>query len=108
MPAEVASRAIRAGSRLERILASGVFAVTADIAPPASADASQIRRHAAVYRGTLHACNATDRQRALVRISSLAAAALVLQERVEPITQRVSQDRNRIGLQPDLLGPSAR
>src|SRR5207245_301660 len=107
MPAEVASRAIRAGSRLERILASGVFAVTAEIAPPASADASEIRRHAAVYRGTVDACNMTDGQRALVRISSLAAATIALQEGVEPIMQMVSRDRNRIGLQSDLLGASA-
>src|SRR5947209_4398866 len=107
MPAEVASRAIRAGSRLERILASGVFAVTAEIAPPASADASEIRRHAAVHRGTVDACNMTDGQRALVRISSLAAATIALQEGVEPIMQMVSRDRNRIGLQSDLLGASA-
>jgi len=107
MPAEVASRAIRAGSRLERILASGAFAVTAEIAPPASAEASEIRRHAAVYRGTVDACNVTDGQRALVRISSLAAATIALQEGVEPIMQMVSRDRNRIGLQSDLLGASA-
>src|SRR2546425_11169210 len=107
MPAEVASRPIRAGSRVERILAGGSFAVTAEIAPPASADASEIRRHAAVYRGTVDACNVTDGQRALVRISSLAAAAIVLQEGVEPIMQMVSRDRNRIGLQSDLLGASA-
>src|SRR5438132_251131 len=107
MPAEVASRAIRAGSRLERILASGVFAVTAEIAPPASADASEIRGHAAVYRGTVDACNMTDGQRALVRISSLAAATIALQEGVEPIMQMVSRDRNRIGLQSDILGAAA-
>src|SRR5437870_1567566 len=64
MPAEVASRTIRAGSRLERILASGEFAVTAEIAPPASVDASEIRRHASLYRGTVDACNLTDGQRA--------------------------------------------
>src|SRR5207249_6673097 len=107
MPAEVASRAIRAGSRLERILASGAFAVTAEIAPPASADASEIRRHAAIYRVTVDACNLSDGQRALVRISSLAAARIALQEGVEPIMQMVSRDRNRIGLQSDLLGASA-
>src|SRR5213080_4531962 len=107
MPAEAANRPIRAGSRLERILASGGFAVTAEIAPPASADASEIRRHAAAYRGTVDACNVTDGQRALVRISSLAAATIALQEGVEPIMQMVSRDRNRIGLQSDLLGASA-
>src|SRR5256884_7032705 len=107
MPAEVASRAIRAGSRLERILASGAFGVTAEIAPPASADGSEIRRHASLYRGTVDACNVTDGQRALVRISSMAAATIALQEGVEPIMQMVSRDRNRIGLQSDLLGAAA-
>src|SRR5207249_8225777 len=97
MPAEVTSRPIRAGTRLERILAAGSFAVTAEIAPPASADGSEIRRHAAVYRGTVDACNVTDGQRALVRISSMAAATIALQEGVEPIMQMVSRDRNRIG-----------
>src|SRR3989442_15811003 len=97
-PGGVAGGAIGAGSRLERTLASGAFAVPAEIAPPASADASEIRRHAAVYRGTVDACNVTDGQRALVRISSLAAATIALQEGVEPIMQMVSRDRNRIGL----------
>src|SRR5207245_11752463 len=101
MPAEVASRAIRAGSRLERILNSGVFAVTAGIAPPAPADASEIRRHAAVYRGTVDACDMTDGQRALGRISSLAAATIALHDGVEPIMQMVSRDGNRSGLQSD-------
>src|SRR5207245_10328360 len=104
MPAEVASRAIRAGSRLERILASGEFAVTAEIAPPASVDASEIRRHASLYRGTVDACNLTDGQRALVRISSMAAATIALQEGVEPIMQMGSRHRNRIGLQSEILG----
>jgi len=106
--AEVRSgRTIRTDSRLERVLASGVFAVTAEIAPPASADAAEIRHAAARYRGTVDACNVTDCQRALVRISSLAAAIIALQEGVEPIMQMVSRDRNRIGLQSDLLGAAA-
>src|SRR3989475_10737385 len=106
--AEVRSgRTIRTDSRLERVLASGIFAVTAEIAPPASADAAEIRHAAARYRGTVDACNVTDCQRALVRISSLAAAIIALQEGVEPIMQMVSRDRNRIGLQSDLLGAAA-
>lgn len=107
MAQEVASRTIRADSNLERILASGGFAVTAEIAPPASADASEIRRCAAQYRGFVDACNVTDGQRALVRMSSLAAAAIVLKEGLEPVMQMVSRDRNRIALQADLLGASA-
>jgi methylenetetrahydrofolate reductase (NADPH) len=92
---------------LERILASGAFAVTAEIAPPASAEGSEIREHAALYRGAIDACNVTDGTRARVRISSLAAAAIVKQEGLEPVLQMVSRDRNRIALQSDLLGAAA-
>src|SRR6266498_3118434 len=95
MAVDAGSRVMRAGSQLEKVLASGGFAVTAEIHPPASADPSSIERQAAMDRGLVDACNVTDGQRALVRISSLAAATLVL------------RDRNRIGIQSDLLGASA-
>jgi len=107
MAEAVGVRAIRSGSRLERVLASGAFAVTAEIAPPASADATEIRQNAARYRGSVDACNVTDCTRARVQISSLAAAAIVLQEGVEPVMQMVVRDRNRIALQADLLGAAA-
>jgi len=107
MAAEAGVRTMRAGSRLERILAAGEFAVTAEIEPPASGDSTAVRRQAIMYRGIADACNVTDCQRALVRISSLAAAALALQEGVEPVMQMVLRDRNRIALQADLLGASA-
>jgi len=100
-------RAMHSGSHLERVLGSGVFAVTAEIAPPASADAADIRRHAAHYRGAVDACNVTDCTRAFVRISSLAAATIAMQEGVEPVMQMVLRDRNRIALQADLLGAAA-
>ncbi len=107
MAVDAGSRVMRAGSQLEKVLASGGFAVTAEIHPPASADPSSIERQAAMYRGLVDACNVTDGQRALVRISSLAAATLVLQSGIEPIMQMVLRDRNRIGIQSDLLGASA-
>ena len=107
MAAAVGVRTIRSGSRLEQILASGAFAVTAEIAPPASADATEIRQNASRYRDAVDACNVTDCTRARVKISSLAAAAIVLQEGVEPVLQMVLRDRNRIALQADLLGAAA-
>ncbi len=100
-------RPLRAGSRLERVLASGGFAVTAEIAPPGSVDPEAIRRVASLYRGITDAANVTDCQRAHVRMSALAASALALQEGVEPIMQIVLRDRNRIALQADLLGAAA-
>src|SRR6058998_4236845 len=107
MPVAVGVRRIRSGSRLERILASGGFAVTAEIAPPASADGIEIRENASRYRGAVDACNLTDCTRARVHISSLAAAAIAIQEGVEPVMQMVLRDRNRIALQADLLGAAA-
>ncbi len=97
----------RAGSRLERVLSEGRFAVTAEIAPPGSSDPAEVRRIAALLRETTDACNVTDCQRAMVRMSALAAAVLAMQEGVEPVLQLVLRDRNRIALQADLLGASA-
>src|SRR5437867_12729999 len=107
MPVAVGVRTIRSGSRLERILASGGFAVTAEIAPPASADGIEIRANPSRYRGAVDACNLTDCTRARVHISSLAAAAISIQEGVEPVMQMVLLIRNRIGLQADILGAAA-
>jgi len=98
---------MKSGSRLERVLASGGFAVTAEVAPNASGSPDQVRRQARALKGVADACNVTDCQRALVRISSLAASAILLQEGVEPVMQMVTRDRNRIALQADLLGAHA-
>ena len=81
--------------------------MTAEIAPPASADGIEIRENASRYRGAVDACNVTDCTRARVHISSLAAAAIAIQEGVEPVMQMVLRDRNRIALQADLLGAAA-
>src|SRR5437660_6236490 len=107
MPAAVGVRAIRSGSRLERILASGAFAGTAEVARPRAAEGAETRKYASRYRGTVDACNVTDCTRARVHISSLAAAAIAIQEGVEPVMQMVLRDRNRIALQADLLGAAA-
>lgn len=101
------SRPLRVGSRLERQLASGAFAVTAEVAPNASGSPDHIRAHARALKGFVDACNVTDCQRAQVRISSLGASAILLQEGVEPVMQMVTRDRNRIALQADLLGAHA-
>ena len=102
-----ASRPLRVGSRLERALASGAFAVTAEITPNAAGSPDHIRAQARLLHGYADACNVTDSPRAHVRISSLAASAILLQESVEPVMQMVTRDRNRIALQADLLGAHA-
>ena len=107
MAEAVGVRAVRSGGHLERMLASGAFAVTAEIAPPASADPTDIREMVSRYRGAVDACNVTDCTRARVRLSSLAAATIAMQEGIEPVMQIVARDRNRIALQADLLGAAA-
>ncbi len=91
-------------SRLERVLAGGHFAVTAEIGPPKSASAKGIRKHASVLKDYCDGLNLTDNQTAIVRLSSIAAAVHVLDEGGEPVIQMTCRDRNRIAMQSDILG----
>lgn len=101
------SDTMKAGSNLERILAAGEFAVTAELGPPKNADPEAIRRKARILKGFADAVNITDNQTAIVRMSSIAAGALALQEGLEPVIQMTCRDRNRIAMQSDLLGAHA-
>jgi 5,10-methylenetetrahydrofolate reductase len=96
-----------AGSNLERILRAGHFAATGELGPPQSADGSVIREKAALLKGCCDAVNITDNQTAIVRMSSIGAGAIVVQEGLEPIIQMTCRDRNRLAIQSDLLGAYA-
>ena len=95
------------GSNLERVLRAGHFAVTAELGPPQSADAEVIRKKATLLRGYCDAVNLTDNQTAIVRLSSISAGAILVQEGLEPVIQMTCRDRNRLAIQSDLLGASA-
>ncbi len=75
--------------------------------PPRGGDASHALKMAKALRGLVHAVNVTDGSRAVMRMSSLAVACLLLKEGVEPVLQMACRDRNRIALQADLLGAHA-
>ena len=47
--------------------------------------------------------NVTDNQTAIVRMSSIGAGTIVVQEGLEPVIQMTCRDRNRLALQSDLL-----
>ncbi len=98
---------MKSGSNLERILTAGYFAATGELGPPKSADAEVIRRKAKVLKGLVDGVNITDNQTAVVRMSSIASGAILLQEGLEPIIQMTCRDRNRIAIQADLLGAYA-
>jgi len=95
---------MRAGSLLERVLAGGHFAVTVEVGPPRGPDPEAVRRKAELVRGIADAYNVTDNQTAVVRMSSIAAAKILLEEGLEPVMQMTCRDRNRIAMQADLLG----
>ncbi|NHZ72200.1 MAG: methylenetetrahydrofolate reductase [Aquificales bacterium] len=96
-----------AGSNLERILRAGHFAVTGELGPPQSADGHMIREKSALLKGYCDGVNITDNQTAIVRMSSIGAGTIVLQEGLEPVIQMTSRDRNRLAIQSDLLGAYA-
>jgi methylenetetrahydrofolate reductase (NADPH) len=104
---EAAPPALKAGSRLEKVLAAGHFAVTAELGPPKSADVQTISTKAACLKGFVDAVNITDNQTAIVRMSSIAAGVLALQDGIEPVVQITCRDRNRIAIQSDVLGAYA-
>jgi methylenetetrahydrofolate reductase (NADPH) len=95
------------GSNLERVLRAGHFAVTGELGPPQSADLEVIRKKAALLKGCCDAVNITDNQTAIVRMSSIAAGAITVQEGLEPVIQMTCRDRNRLAMQSDLLGAYA-
>jgi methylenetetrahydrofolate reductase (NADPH) len=90
-----------------RRLASGQFAVTAEIGPPRGADLGPVERKAGSLRGWVDAVNITDNQSAAVRLSSLAGSIAAVRVGVDPIMQLTCRDRNRIALQSELLSASA-
>lgn len=98
---------MKAGSDLEKVFEAGKFAVTAEIGPPQSSNPEPLVHHARMLKGSADAFNLTDNQTAVVRLSSIASAAIIMKEGIEPVIQMTCRDRNRIALQSDLLGASA-
>jgi methylenetetrahydrofolate reductase (NADPH) len=95
------------GSNLEKVLKNGHFAVTGELGPPQNADGEVIRKKAKLLKGNCDAVNITDNQTAIVRMSSIGAGTIVVQEGLEPVIQMTSRDRNRLAMQSDLLGAYA-
>ena len=93
--------------RFERVLRAGVFAVTAELAPPDSADSDEVYRRVRVFEGYVDAINATDGSGANCHMSSLAVCALLTRLGHAPIMQISCRDKNRIAIQGDILGGAA-
>ena len=95
------------GGRLERVLRSGGFAVTTEIAPPDSADPAEVYRRAALFDGYVDAINATDGSGGNCHMSSVGVCSLLTRRGYAMILQATCRDRNRIAIQGDILGAAA-
>ena len=93
--------------RFERILRAGKFAVTAEIAPPDSADPDDVYARAALFDGYVDAINATDSSGANCHMSSMGICSLLTRKGYAMILQQSCRDRNRIAMQGDILGAAA-
>lgn len=93
--------------RLERVLRAGGFAVTAEIAPPDSANPAEVYERAALFDGYVDAINATDGSGANCHMSSVGMCSLLCRRGYAMVMQVSARDRNRIAIQGDVLGASA-
>lgn len=98
---------LRTDGHLEAVLRSGAFAVTAELAPPDSADPEDVFRGAELLAPVCDAFNATDGPGAHCHMSSVAMCALLTRAGYEPVLQVSCRDRNRIAIQGDVLGAAA-
>jgi methylenetetrahydrofolate reductase (NADPH) len=98
---------MKAGTNLEKVLKAGNFAVTAEIGPPKGGSAKVIESKGEELRHSADAFNVTDNQTAVVRMSSLAACAILRRMGLDPVMQMLCRDRNRIMLQSDICGAVA-
>ena len=94
-------------SRLEYLLRSRQFVITAEVTPPVSCDAADLLSKALPLRGLADAVNVTDGASARAHLSAPIAAAMLAREGIEPILQFTCRDRNRIALQGELMGAAA-
>jgi methylenetetrahydrofolate reductase (NADPH) len=94
-------------SELHRLLLEGQFVVTAELATTDSASPEPVRELGAALRGKVDAVNCTDNSAAHPHLAPMAAAHILTDAGVEPIMQFACRDRNRLGLQADLLGAAA-
>lgn len=94
-------------NRLRSAVDAGEFLVTAEITPPKGGNPQRMLEMARLLKGRVHAVNITDGSRAVLRMTPLAASALLVREGIEPVCQFACRDRNRIALQADLMGAHA-
>jgi len=94
-------------SRFRQAVEAKEFLVTAEVTPPKGGNPERMLQVAQSLKGRVHAVNITDGSRAVLRMSPLAASAVLLRHEIEPVCQVACRDRNLLGIQGDLMGAQA-
>ncbi len=90
-------------NKFKQKLDKGEFVYTTEIGPPKGINIASILDELECVRGRIDAVNVTDQQSAVMRLGSVAASKVLIDNGFEPICQFTCRDRNRIALQSDLL-----
>lgn len=103
----VPPRGHKSASSLERVLRKGLFAVTAELNPPDSADPRDVLKAAEPLREVVDAINATDASGANCHMSSIGICSVLSRVGLGSVLQISCRDRNRIAIQGDVLGAAS-
>ena len=90
--------------RITELFDNGQFVVTAEVGPPKGIHIDHLVAEATTYLSGITAVNITDNQSSVMRMGSLPTCVALKNAGLTPIFQITCRDRNRIGLQSDLLG----
>ncbi|MDY6862432.1 MAG: methylenetetrahydrofolate reductase [Thermodesulfobacteriota bacterium] len=91
-------------SKFHEALQSKKFVITAEVGPPKGVEIDEMLHHIDLLKDRVDGLNVTDNQSSVMRIGSLPVCKLIKEAGGEPILQMTCRDRNRIGIQSDLLG----
>jgi methylenetetrahydrofolate reductase (NADPH) len=97
----------KSASMLKRALRKGLFAVTAELNPPDSADPRDVLKAAEPLAHVCDAINATDASGANCHMSSMGICSILSRAGLGIVLQISCRDRNRIAIQGDVLGAAA-
>jgi methylenetetrahydrofolate reductase (NADPH) len=92
---------------LAQKLATKQFVLTAEITPPVSFSRDELLDKALPLRGLADAVNVTDGAAARPHLGAVTSAGFLLEKGIAPILQLTCRDRNRIGLQSELMSAAA-
>lgn len=92
---------------LREALRSEELTLTAELSLTPRTSAAQVIAQAETLAKATDAIQIPDHRHARPHLSNIAAAALLLQNGMDPVIQMNSRDRNRVALQSDILGARA-